>query len=137
MTIDVSTFASAVKLDPELAAKFVEVNQRLQSLSEILDQAVRAAIDQANSRKFDLEQESRALWEKTLGDLGMDTTSANWAADIKDVNNAFIFANTELQEAMRAEQVAMFGGEPEPIDGTQTVAVDPIDPATDPVMPAN
>lgn len=118
MTIDVSKFATAIKLNPELAAKFVEVNQRLQSVSEILDQAVRAAIDQANNLKFDLEKESRDLWDKTLSELGLDTNSVNWAADIKDVQNAFIFENTELQDAIRAEQVAMFGANAQPVAPT-------------------
>lgn len=130
MPIDVSKFESAIKLDPVVAAQFVEVNQRLQSLSEILDQAVRAAIDQANKLKFDLEHESRALWDKTLGELGLDITQVNWSADIKDVNAAYIFQQDELNTAMQAERAATFGGAPGALP-------EPIDPATDPVTPAN
>lgn len=129
MSIDVSKFESAIQLDPTVAARFVEVNQRLQSLSEILDQAVRSAIDQANKLKFDLEHESRALWDKTLGELGLDITSVNWSADIKDVNQAFIFRQDELNAAMQAEHLATFGAAPgnapEPIDGSQTVPSGP------------
>jgi len=128
MSIDASKFDSAIKLDPAVAAQFVEVNQRLQSLSEILDQAVRAAIDQANKLKFDLEHESRALWDKTLGELGLDITSVNWSADIKDVNAAYIFRQDELNAAMQAEHLATFGAAP----GN---APEPIDPSTDPVTP--
>lgn len=137
MTIDVSKFESAVQLSPELAAKFVEVNQRLQSVSEILDQAVRSAIDQANSLKFGLEQESRALWDQTLADLGLDNKSVNWAADIKDVDQAFIFSNTELQAAMQAEQIAQFGAAPEPIDGSQAAPAGPDELEENPESPVN